>query len=804
MVLWQRMQEKVLIYDGAMGTMLQKAGLQPGECPEEWNLTQPAAVTAVHQAYLEAGSDLILTNTFGGSQLKLREYGLGNRTFAINQAAGKLAKNAARAMGALAAGTVGPCGQFIEPFGPYTFEQVVASFREQIRGLADGGVDVINVETMADLAEMRAALIAAREVSDLPIIAQMTFSQGGRTVLGTDPITAATVMEALGAAVIGANCSGGPDELYPVMVEMAAISNRPLVVKPNAGLPTLVDSATVFPATPADMAEAAVKFAQLGVRIIGGCCGNTPQHIAAIRDALKNIPPRILHVLPTSRLASRTRTITVATPNLPVIIGERINPTGKKKLAAGLISSDMEMVRQFAKEQAKQGAAILDVNVGVPGVDEERVLWEAVQSVSGVVHCPLAFDTTQVSALEKALRLYPGKALINSVTGDDNSLQTILPLAHKYGAAVIGLTMDENGVPENAAQRLVMGRKIVAAAREIGLPDEDIYLDCLVMTAAAQPEAVKETLMALRQVKEEIGVRTVLGISNVSHGLPARDILNSVFLSTALANGLDMLIGDPGDERIQEVTAAWQVISGQDRGAKKFIQRFADNEESSLLRIEQVSPSASGALTQAILDGDRESAVRYAVLCTQEGQEALETVNTILIPALEKVGELYEQGTYFLPQLLLAAEAAESAFMKLKDKLQATDGRNRGTVVLATVKGDIHDIGKNIVAILLENHGYRVVDLGKDVPKEIIATAVHQEQADIVGLSALMTTTMLEMERTIAYLHEQKADCFIIAGGAVVTPGFARSAGADEYGADAQDAIRKVAQLMKLRRARSH
>jgi 5-methyltetrahydrofolate--homocysteine methyltransferase len=797
------MEKKILIYDGAMGTMLQKAGLQPGECPEEWNLTRPDDVLSVHQAYLAAGSDLILTNTFGGSQLKLQEYGLGSKTYTVNQAAANLAKRAACAWGALAVGTVGPSGQFIEPYGPYSFDLVVESFREQIRGLVAGGVDIINLETMADLAEMRAALIAARDVTDLPIIAQMTFSNGSRTVLGTDPITAVTVMEALGADVIGANCSGGPDELYSVMAAMAKVARRPLVVKPNAGLPALVDGITVFPATAADMAAAAVRFAQLGVRIIGGCCGNTPQHISAMRDALKDIQPRILTVQPASRLASRTRTVTVAEPDLPLIIGERINPTGKKKLAASLRSGDMELVRQLAKEQATQGAAILDVNVGAAGVDEEKVLWEAVQSVSGVVHCPLSFDTTQIQALEKALRLYPGKALINSVTGDDESLKTILPLAKRYGAAVIGLTMDSDGVPADVNKRLEIARRIVDAAREMGLPAEDIYLDCLVMTAAAQPEAVRETLLAVRQVQGIPGVRTVLGISNISHGLPGRDTLNSVFLSTALANGLDVLIGDPGNEKIQEVISAWQVLSGQDRGAKKYIQRFAQPDVPVWTKEAHGVPLTADALRQAVLDGDRESAVRYAVRCGQEGQDPMTTVDHILIPALETVGEFYEGGTYFLPQLLLAAEAAEGAFLKLKETMAPADGRNRGTVVLATVKGDIHDIGKNIVAILLENHGYRVVDLGKDVPREIIAATVRQENADIVGLSALMTTTMLEMEKTIAYLRKQGTDCSIIVGGAVVTPDFAKSAGADEFGADAQDAVRKVTQMMKSRRDRS-
>ncbi len=797
MTLQERMNQRILIYDGAMGTMLQAAGMKPGECPELWNLNHPDAVRKVHEAYLEAGSDLILTNTFGGSMLKLAEYGLQHQTAAINAAAANLARQAANLTNALAVGTVGPCGQFIQPFGPYTFEQVVESFVWQIQGLVDGGVDIINIETMADLAEMRAALIAAKEVTSLPVIAQMTFADRQRTVLGTDPLTAVSVMEALGADVVGANCSGGPEELLPVMEIMARKASRPLVVKPNAGLPKLVNGKTVFPASPEDMAQAALHFAQLGVRIIGGCCGNTPSHISAIRDALKGVSPVIPTMASVSRLSSRTSTLEVEFSGAPVIIGERINPTGKKKLAEELRAGHMTRVRQMAREQEAQGADLLDVNVGAAGVDEKTVLAKAVQAISGVVNCPLVLDTADPKVLEDILRVYPGKALVNSVTGEKESMQFLFPLIKRYGAAVIALAMDEGGIPEDAETKVRIAEKILAEADRYGIARDDIFIDCLVMTAAAKPEASRETLKAVQMVRERLQVRTVLGVSNISHGLPERDSLNSVFLAAALSHGLDMVIMDPGNTRMQETMAAWNVLAGNDRGAVKYIEKWAGKTAKTAVRGDQSEIDSELQLRQAILDGDRAGAADQAQSMIDKGENPLETVNQILIPALESVGELYEQGQYFLPQLLLAAEAAEGAFQVLKGHMASGETVHAGTVVLATVKGDIHDIGKNIVSILLENHGYRIVDLGKDVPKEIIAQSAVEEKADIIGLSALMTTTMLEMEKTIQYLKSQHVPSTIMVGGAVLTADFADAAGADAYGLDAQDAVRKASLLMK-------
>jgi len=794
-ILLERLRERVLLYDGAVGTLLQAAGLQPGECPEAWNLSHPDTLKSIYGDYVAAGSDLILTFTFCANRLKLREYGLEDQVAAINRRSTELAKEAAAPHGVLVAGDIGPTGQFAAPVGPLSFRELYEIFREQVLALRAGGADVINIETMADLGEMRAAVLAAKENTDLPVICQMTFGADGRTFLGTDPTTAAVVMEAMGADVVGANCSGGPEELLPVMAAMAKVTALPLVVKPNAGLPQLVDGKTVFPATPELMADYAAEFVRLGVNIVGGCCGNTPEHIRAMSRRIKGSRPVMREVIPRPTLASRTKTV-IAAPGRPLIIGERINPTGRKELATDIRAGQMAVVRREARDQVAAGADVLDVNVGTARVDEKTAVPAAVIAAAAVADCPLAIDTADTAALEAALQVYHGKALVNSVTGEAAKLAAVLPLVKKYGAAVIGLTLDENGIPPDAAGRLTIARRIVAKAKEFGIKPEDVYIDCLTLTAGAAQDAAAQTLRAVRRVKDELKVPTVLGVSNISYGLPDRGGLNAVFLTAALANGLDAAIVDPGEPRVRAALAAWAVLQNTDRGAREYIAGHAGKANSGAPVVKPAGADKRERLVQAVLDGDKENIGGWVEELLQADSDPIALMDGVLIPALARVGEYYETGRYFLPQLMLSAEAMQRAFGVL-ERYFPLDTRRKGKVVLATVRGDIHDIGKNILAVLLQNYGYSVTDLGKDVPAEQIVAAARLEAADVVGLSALMTTTMVQMPVVIAALRQAGLDCRVIIGGAVTTADYARSIGADAYAKDAQSAVQTIAGLIE-------
>ncbi len=793
----RRLKEEVLVFDGAVGTLLQAAGLVPGECPEAWNLSHPETMRQIYRNYVEAGSDLILTFTFCGNRLKLGEFGLADQTYAINRRGTELAKEATAGTGCLVAGDIGPTGQFVQPVGRLTFAEMYEIFREQVIALRDGGADMINIETMADLGELRAAVLAAKENCDLAILCQMTFSERDRTFLGTDPRTAAVVMQAMGVDVLGANCSGGPRELLPVMAEMAKVSNCPLVVKPNAGLPQLVNGKTVFPATPAMMAEAAEEFARMGVNIIGGCCGNTPEHIRAISARIKGRKPVPRVVPPQLTLASRTKTVVHIPGGEPLLIGERINPTGRKELAADIRSGQMAVVRREARAQAAAGAQALDINMGAARVVEATALPAAIAAVSAVADCPLVLDTADPVALEAGLQAYVGKALINSVTGEAGKLATVLPLAKKYGAAVIGLTLDEHGIPPTAAGRIAIAQRIVTAAQGYGIRPEDILIDCLALTAGAEQASAKETLAAVSRVRAELGAGTVLGISNISYGLPRRSTLNAAFLLAALGQGLDAAIIDPLDEKVAEALRAWAVLQNYDFGAKAYIAAGAGADTAPATPKGEEGPAR---LTRAILEGDKVNIGPWIEAALQEGSSALGMMDEVLIPALEQAGARYEQGTYFLPQLLLSAEAMQKAFQVLTPYLPAGNRSSKGKIVLATVKGDIHDIGKNILAVLLRNYGYQVTDLGKDVPAAAIVEAARQEEADVVGLSALMTTTMVQMPGVIEALREANLPCQVIVGGAVITPDYAAFAGADEYAKDAQAAVTAIARLVEASR----
>lgn len=845
---------RVLVLDGAMGTMLQAHGLPPGGSPERWVLDAPDRIEAIHHAYLEAGAELVETNTFGGSRPKLAEYGLEARVRDINARAVELAR---RAVGgeALVAGSIGPTGLFLEPLGPLSFDLAVEIFAEQATAFEAAGADAVIIETMADLAEIRAAVIAVRSATSLPVIAQMTFDPGGRTFAGTDPAAAVATLEGLGVAVLGANCSLGPQELFPVAQELVRLARVPVSILPNAGLPILEDGATRFPERPDTFAAWGGRLVETGVRLVGGCCGTTPEHIRALRAAVEAIRDRVprlpVGVAPASAVASRIRAVEFSDEAGPIIIGERINPTSRKKLAADIREGQFALVRAEARSQAAAGAHLLDVNVGVPAMDEAPAMRAAVTAVQQVVDVPLCLDSPDPLALEAGLKVYVGRPLLNSVTAEEERLARVLPLVKKYGAMVIALALDDGGIPMTAEGRLAAARKIVERAEAMGIPRQHLLVDCLVLTAGAQAREAMETPRAIRLVKEELGVRTVLGISNISFGLPARELLTSTYLTVNLAYGLDAAIANPLEPRVWESVRSARLLLGRDPDAGEYLA-FARPWASAVAGQAHVAappaggaPPAAGASTpgaapaaqasapapaapaapaptraglrplqgaaapdyarlgpleqqplarslfQAVLEGNREGIVPLTEQALGQGVGPMEILNGMLIPAIEDVGDKFGAGIFFLPQLMLSAEAMKRAFHRLKPELEGLkEGETeRGRVVLATVEGDIHDIGKNIVAVLLENHGFRVLDLGKSVPADCILEAARTEEADLIGLSALMTTTMPRMRDVVNKVAEQDLPVQVMIGGAVTTESYARQIGAHGYGKDARAAV---------------
>lgn len=828
------LRERVLVLDGAMGTMLQQKGLMPGMCPELFGIENPHILEDIHRQYREAGADIIETNTFGGNRFKLAEYGLGDNVEEINTAAVVIARRATAGK-ALVAGNIGPTGQLLKPIGQAEFDDLYHVFREQAMVLERAGADLISIETMTDIGEMRAALIAVKSHTRLPVIAHLSFEAGGRTLMGTDPVTALIILDALQPLAIGANCSGGARELLPVIQTMSKYTRTYLSVEPNAGLPRLVGNQTVFPDTPEEMAENALRLRSAGANLIGGCCGTTPLHIQAMAGVLKGLAPERREAPRYWAFASRSRHVFIGQSYPLAIIGERINPTARKKLSQDIKAGKMQVVVDEAKKQAPL-APILDVNMGVPGIDEPQTMKQAVMAIQASLDMPIAIDSTNPQAVEEALKNFVGRPLINSTTGEDKNLDRILPLAKKYGAAVLGLCLDEKGIPAAANDRVQIARKIYSRALEHGLRDEDIFIDCLVKTASAEQAQVMETLAAVRQVKQELGLATVLGVSNVSHGLPAREILNSTFLAMAWAAGLDLPILNPFDSRMMEVTRAAAVLMNRDTNSADFIAAFKDYQAGStaaqmglrnpvcrqcnipdlLTGQEGQVPSTptagaskpaaglpgsgiQGLIKDAVLNGETDAIIPLIDRAMQqEGLSALELVNQALVPGIEQAGEFYEQKQYFLPQLMMAAETMKKAFAYLKPHLSEESRQDAGAIVIATVEGDIHDIGKNIVIVMLENYGFRIIDLGKDVPAETILDTAQREDADIIGLSALMTTTMPRMQEVITGARQRGLRARIMVGGAVLNQEYADRIGADGYSADARAAVKTAQRLMSL------
>jgi 5-methyltetrahydrofolate--homocysteine methyltransferase len=797
----QAIRQRVLVLDGAMGTLLQARGLKPGQSPEELNLTMPEVVASVHRDYVAAGADIIVTNTFGGSREKLAHYGLEGRLTEINAAAVAIAR-AAAGDSAYVAASIGPTGRFVEPVGDLPFDRMAAIFREQAKALIDAGADLLTLETFLDIKEIRAAVIAIRELSPrIPVIAMLTFDDNGRSVLGTSPEAAAITLEAVGADLVGSNCGLGVDGIYDILAAMRRVTRLPLISQANAGLPLLREGQTIFPGTPEEMTAYHDRMLALGVRVIGGCCGTTPAHIGAIKEALagkeqvwceQGPPPG------TTFLSSRSSHVALGGGSSVAIIGERINPTGKKGFAAELREEKVSYIRREAMEQVAAGATLLDVNVGTPGIDEPAAMERAVFCASGAVPVPLVLDSSSPEALERGLKAADGKVLINSVSGEEKSLARVLPLAKKYGAAVIGLTLDESGIPETAAGRATVAGRIVAAARQLGIGPQDIVVDCLTLTVSAEQKRALETLKAIRLVKEQLGVNTVLGVSNISFGLPARPLISSTFFAMAMAAGLDAAIINPKEEPMMAAFRSAMVLLNRDANAAAYIDAYKGAMATAAVAAE-VAPAPTdsrGRLTLAVINGEREQVIALVEEALAEGLTPLQISNEGLLPGLEEVGRRFEKNIYFLPQVMLAADTMQTAFGRLKQELQGERLASLGRILMATVEGDIHDIGKNIVCTLLENHGFEVIDLGKNVPAARIVAEAQARQVDAVGLSALMTTTMAEMENVVLKLKENGIKSFTMVGGAVVTQEYADSIGADLYARDALEAVARIRRLL--------
>ncbi|WP_425059441.1 Methionine synthase [Sporomusa carbonis] len=783
------------IFDGAMGTMLHQAGLKPGQCPEIWNIEQPEKVTAIHRQYIEAGANIIETNTFGANRIKLKHYGLETKVAAINAAGVAVARQAAKGYGKVA-GSVGPTGKFIAPLGDLNFDTAYEVFYEQISALDKAGVDYIIIETIIDIQEMRAALLAAKAATRQPIICQLSFGADGRTVTGTDPRTAATTLSAMGASVIGANCSLGPAQLLPVIEILARSCSLPISVQPNAGMPELINGQTVFPMAADEMASWVPKLAAAGATYIGGCCGTTPLHIKAIRqeaDKLKFQPEYQSHAV--TALTSRTRTVYLGPQFAPVIIGERINPTGRKALAADIKAGNFVTVKKEALAQIKAGAGVLDVNMGVPGIDQATTMKQAIDELATLVDVPLAIDTTDPAALEAGLKAYPGRALINSVTAESERLESFLPLAKKYGAAVLCLPLSDSGVPTTAVERIKIAKQIINIATEHGLNRHDLLLDALVMTVATDAKAAAETLLTLKLYREQLGCPAVMGLSNVSFGLPRRDLMNATFCAMALAAGLDAPILNPFDPLMQDIWSAAAALGGHDSQAVAYSKKHV------ALPAQEVSNTIPddilAQIRQTVINGETTGVAPLIRQALAENFTPLTITEQALTAAMNEVGKAFGQGRCFLPQVLLAAETMRTAFDTIKEVLPAHTAQSLGSVILATVKGDIHDLGKNIVAALLENNGFTVIDLGKDVSPETIVAATREHKPHIVGLCALMTTTLPQIDITIAALKAAGFTGKTIVGGAVLTENYARQAGADAYAANGVDAVNIAKQLIE-------
>lgn len=837
--LYSLMNTSPLYLDGATGSNLQKAGMPSGICPEMWILKHPDILIDLQKQFLEAGTQILYAPTFSGNRLKLKEYGLDEYIVEMNTQLVGLSRQAIAASGkqTYIAGNLTMTGESLAPMGSLELETLIDIYKEQAQILLDAGVDLFVVETMMSLAETRAALIAIKEICDLPVITSMTFNEDGRTLYGTDPKTAVVVLQSLGADVIGVNCSTGPEEMTEIVRLMRHYANVPILAKPNAGLPKLIDGETVYDMTSDEFASFGPALIEAGASVLGGCCGTTPEHIAKLVAATKDMTPQPVNTTIYRVLASERKTQEIDINGRFLVIGERINPTGKKKLQASLREGDLDLVTEMAEQQEAMGADILDINMGMNGINEKEMMLKAIDTVTMTTSLPLCIDSSHVDIIETALRHYPGRALINSISLETEKFEKLLPIARKYGAMFILLPLSDEGIPETIEKKKEIIHTIMDRALSLGLRKEDIVVDGLVATVGANKRAALETLETISYCKNELGLATVSGLSNISFGLPNRAYVNGAFVTMAIQSGLTMAIANPSSEVMMSLAYASDLLLNKEESDIRYIERMAQvaaaKEEAEAAQAalraagndnavnftgknddnaknSRTSENASlgkgasknaaknaSAVFQCVLKGNKKSIINEAKAELDKGRLPGDIINEDLIPAINEVGDLFEKKTYFLPQLISSAEAMKTAIEYLEPMLSTDDGDGpKTTIVIATVEGDIHDIGKNLVALMLKNYGFRVIDLGKDVSREIIVQTAIDENADFIALSALMTTTMMRMKDVVELVHEKQLKTKVIIGGAVITQSFADEIGADGYSKDAAEAVKLVQRLI--------
>ena len=801
-----------VLLDGATGTNLQKAGMPVGVCPEQWILENSEVLIDQQKQYVEAGTDILFAPTFTASRIKLKEYGLEDHLEEMNRKLVALSKEAAKGTNALVAGDLTMTGEQLYPLGDLMFEDLVDVYKEQAKIIAEAGADLFVVETMMSLQECRAAVLAIREVCDLPVMVSLTYNEDGRTLYGTDPVTAVVVMQSLGADAVGMNCSTGPEAMLEPIAKMAEYAAIPLLAKPNAGMPELIDGQTVFNVEPEEFAEVGKKLVEEGAAIIGGCCGTTPEHIRALKEAVKGIPVKAPLQTKRRMLTSERKSVEITLDGRFMVIGERINPTGKKKLQAELKEGSLNLVRTMALEQEENGASILDINMGMNGIDEKEMMLRTIYEVTSTVDCPLCIDSSHVDIIEAALRIYPGRALINSISLEKEKFEKLLPIAKKYGAMFILLPLSDEGLPKDSAEKHGIIRTIMDEAVRIGMAKEDIIVDGLVATIGANPNAALECFETFSYCKNELELPTACGLSNISFGLPERTYVNTAFLTMAIANGLTMAIANPSQELLMNAAFASDMLLNKKESDIRYIERmnFLSEKYAGMERVMvQKTPagtSAAGGETrkestgsgvfQAVLKGNKEHVLEEVKKMLDGGAKPDEIINEHLIAAINEVGELFDKKKYFLPQLISSANTMKLAIEYLEPMLERSNTEAMATIVVATVEGDIHDIGKNLVVLMLKNYGYHVIDLGKDVPADVIVDTAMNEGAKVIGLSALMTTTMMRMKDVVELAKEKGCTAKIVIGGAAITESFSDEIGADGYSKDAAECVKLVERLL--------
>lgn len=801
-----------VLLDGATGTNLQKAGMPVGVCPEQWILENSEVLIDLQKQYVEAGTDILFAPTFTASRIKLKEYGLEDHLEEMNRKLVALSKEAAKGTNALVAGDLTMTGEQLYPLGDLMFEDLVDVYKEQAKIIAEAGADLFVVETMMSLQECRAAVLAIREVCDLPVMVSLTYNEDGRTLYGTDPVTAVVVMQSLGADAVGMNCSTGPEAMLEPIAKMAEYAAIPLLAKPNAGMPELIDGQTVFNVEPEEFAEVGKKLVEEGAAIIGGCCGTTPEHIRALKEAVKGIPVKAPLQTKRRMLTSERKSVEITLDGRFMVIGERINPTGKKKLQAELKEGSLNLVRTMALEQEENGASILDINMGMNGIDEKEMMLRTIYEVTSTVDCPLCIDSSHVDIIEAALRIYPGRALINSISLEKEKFEKLLPIAKKYGAMFILLPLSDEGLPKDSAEKHGIIRTIMDEAVRIGMAKEDIIVDGLVATIGANPNAALECFETFSYCKNELELPTACGLSNISFGLPERTYVNTAFLTMAIANGLTMAIANPSQELLMNAAFASDMLLNKKESDIRYIERmnFLSEKYAGMERVMvQKTPAGTSAaggeirkestgsgVFQAVLKGNKEHILEEVKKMLDGGAKPDEIINEHLIAAINEVGELFDKKKYFLPQLISSANTMKLAIEYLEPMLERSNTEAMATIVVATVEGDIHDIGKNLVVLMLKNYGYHVIDLGKDVPADVIVDTAMNEGAKVIGLSALMTTTMMRMKDVVELAKEKGCTAKIVIGGAAITESFSDEIGADGYSKDAAECVKLVERLL--------